>query len=63
MDKESQDQIQEIHVMPTKDCIEHIESEECLCSPIHDAKNKWDLKEGRADKVVWGHTLIWCERQ
>lgn len=63
MQKEQRENLEEIHVMPTKDCIEHTESMECLCSPKLDGRNQWDIKEGRSDKVVVIHTLIWTERQ
>jgi len=50
--------IDKIHVMPTADCIEHIESSDCICSPVQDSENKWDLREGTADKEVWVHNLV-----
>ena len=57
------EEMQEIHLMPTNDCVEHEESHKCVCEPHHDGQNAWDLKEGIADKILWIHKCIWIERQ
>lgn len=48
----------DIHVMPQVDIIEHIESPKCPCQPYQDADNAKDVACGDAEAIVWVHNIM-----
>lgn len=60
MDKkpEKHETMEEYHVVPMDDVIEHKDDESCPCSPFIDPKNSWEQKEKQTNAVVWIHRCI-----
>lgn len=49
---------EEINIVPMRDCIEHKDGLDCICSPVWDARNQWDLYAKKANKMMIVHRKI-----
>lgn len=52
------DDVQEYHVVPIEDIMEHDDSTECWCDPYWDQENYADYMEGKANKIVIAHRKV-----
>lgn len=59
----SEADFEEIDIIPRGDIIEHTDGLDCICSPVWDAENKWNLHLQIDDKMVIVHRRIQDELQ
>ena len=50
--------LEEIHILPMDDVIEHKDLESCDCSPYICPENAWLQKEGVSNNIIWVHRCI-----
>jgi hypothetical protein len=50
--------LEEIDIIPQDDSIKHTDGLSCVCSPVWDAENKWNLQLGIDNKMLIIHRRI-----